>query len=78
MLDALGHVCAQFCGFEPRDLTKKAVCTLRASQTLLRSVFFHRVARKSGFFLEDKQQFLKYSDKENFISRNLILLALTR
>lgn len=45
-------------------MTEKAVCTLRASQILLRSVFFHRVAGKFGFFLKDKQQFLKYPDKE--------------
>ena len=45
-------------------MTEKTVCTLRASQILLRSVFFHRVAGKFGFFLKDKQQFLKDPDKE--------------
>lgn len=58
-----------FVGLSPR-FDREGQCAPCASQILLRSVFFHRVARKFGFFLKDKQQFLKYPDKEiEFISK---------
>ena len=40
------------------------MCALRASGTRLRSVYIHPLTRKSGFFLEDKQELLKYPDKK--------------